>query len=78
MTLRDIKPGQIAIIKEINIEGPIKSRLMTLGLIKGTEVKVQRLAPLGDPMQIRVRGYDLSFRRSDAENIKVEYRKEVV
>ncbi len=72
MCLRDLKPGQSAIITEINLDGKLKSRLMTMGLINGTKVKLEKTAPLGDPIQIKVRGYNLSFRKSDAKYVEVD------
>ena len=72
MSLEELKPGQKAIIKDIKLDGRFKSRLMTMGLINGTEIEFKKRAPLGDPVQIKVRGYDLSFRNNDAKNIIVE------
>lgn len=71
-TLRDSKVGETATIKRLHGEGAIKRRIMDMGLTKGTEVHVRKLAPLGDPMELTVRGYELSVRRSDAEMIEIE------
>ena len=71
-TLRDVKIGQTAKIKRLHGEGAIKRRIMDMGLTKGTEVYVQKVAPLGDPMELTVRGYELSVRKGDAEMIEVE------
>ena len=71
-TLRDVKVGQTVTIKRLNGEGALKRRIMDMGLTKGTEVYVRKVAPLGDPMELTVRGYELSVRKSDAENIEVE------
>ena len=71
-TLRDVKIGQTAVIKRLHGEGALKRRIMDMGLTKGTEVYVRKVAPLGDPMELTVRGYELSVRKSDAENIEVE------
>ncbi|MCI5956023.1 MAG: ferrous iron transport protein A [Clostridiales bacterium] len=71
-TLRDVKVGQTVTIKRLNGEGALKRRIMDMGLTKGTEVYVRKVAPLGDPMELTVRGYELSVRKGDAENIEVE------
>ena len=71
-TLKEVKIGESAIIKRLHGEGALKRRIMDMGLIKGTEVYVRKVAPLGDPMELTVRGYELSVRKSDAENIEVE------
>ena len=71
-TLRDVKVGQTVPIKRLNGEGARKRRIMDMGLTKGTEVYVRKVAPLGDPMELTVRGYELSVRKGDAENIEVE------
>lgn len=71
-TLKDVKVGQSAKIKRLHGEGALKRRIMDMGLIKGTEVYVRKVAPLGDPMELTVRGYELSVRKGDAELIEVE------
>ena len=71
-TLRDVKVGQSAVIRRLNGEGALKRRIMDMGLTKGTEVFVRKVAPLGDPLELNVRGYELSIRKSDAEMIEVE------
>ena len=71
-TLRYVKIGQTAKIKRLHGEGAIKRRIMDMGLTKGTEVYVRKVAPLGDPMELTVRGYELSVRKGDAEMIEVE------
>lgn len=71
-TLREVGIGESAIIKRLHGEGALKRRIMDMGLTKGTEVYVRKVAPLGDPMELTVRGYELSVRKSDAENIEVE------
>ena len=70
-TLKDIKVGEHAVIKKLHGEGALKRRIMDMGLTKGTEVYVRKVAPLGDPMELTVRGYELSVRRADAELIEV-------
>ena len=71
-TLKEVRIGESAIIKRLHGEGALKRRIMDMGLTKGTEVYVRTVAPLGDPMELTVRGYELSVRKSDAENIEVE------
>ena len=70
-TLRDVKVGESAVIEKLHGEGAIKRRIKDMGLTKGTEVYVRKVAPLGDPMELTVRGYELSVRKGDAENIEV-------
>ncbi len=72
MTLKDVKCGQSAIVKKLNGEGPVKRRIMDMGITKGIEVYVRKVAPLGDPVEVTVRGYELSLRKDDAQNIEVE------
>ena len=71
-TLKQIPVGQSAVIKRLHGEGALKRRIMDMGLTKGTEVYVRKVAPLGDPMELTVRGYELSVRKGDAELIEVE------
>ena len=71
MTLNDITPGSTCTIKQLECEGEIRRRIMDMGLTKGVPVKVIKEAPLGDPIEVSVRGYSLSLRRSDAANIEV-------
>lgn len=72
MTLRDVKVGKTAKVIKLTGEGAIKRRIMDMGITKGVEIYVQKLAPLGDPIEITVRGYELSIRKADAEMIMVE------
>ena len=72
MTLRDVKIGDSAKVKKLNGEGAVKRRIMDMGITKGTDVYVRKVAPLGDPIEITVRGYELSIRKADAEMIEVE------
>lgn len=76
MTIKDMKVGECAIITKVGGEGPLRLRLLDMGLIPNTIVKVQKIAPLGDPIQIQVRGYELTLRKEDAEKIQV--KKEIV
>ena len=71
-TLRDVKIGETAVIEKLHGEGALKRRFMDMGLTKGTQVYVRKVAPLGDPMELTVRGYELSVRKADAELIEVK------
>ncbi len=71
-TLRDVPCGETVRVTKLTGEGPVKRRIMDMGLTKGVEVYIQKVAPLGDPMEIRVRGYEMSLRKADAEMIEVE------
>ena len=71
-TLRDLKVGDTATVVKLHGEGALKRRIMDMGLTKGTELCVRKVAPLGDPMELTVRGYELSVRKGDAELIEVE------
>lgn len=71
-TLRDIKAGQKATVKKLHGEGAIRRRIMDMGITRGTEVLVRKVAPLGDPIEVTVRGYELSLRKADAQFIDVE------
>ena len=71
MTLRDVKTGQTVTVQKISGEGAIKKRIMDMGITKGTEIYVRKVAPLGDPVEITVRGYELSLRKADSEIIEV-------
>ena len=71
-TLREVSVGETAVIKRLHGEGAVKRRIMDMGITKGVEVYVRKLAPLGDPIEITVRGYDLSIRKADADQIEVE------
>ena len=72
MTLKDVKVGKTVKVKKLNGEGPIKRRIMDMGITKGVEIYVRKVAPLGDPLEIYVRGYELSIRKADAEMIEIE------
>ena len=67
MTLKDAKIGQTVTVKKLGGEGAVKRRIMDMGLTKGAEVYIRKVAPLGDPIEITVRGYELSLRTADAE-----------
>ena len=72
MTLRDVKVGETARVRKLTGEGAVRRRIMDMGITKGVEVYVRKVAPLGDPVEITVRGYELSVRKTDAEMIEVE------
>ena len=72
MTLREAKPGFKVSVKKLSGQGPVKRRIMDMGITKGTDVAVRKVAPLGDPVELNVRGYELSLRKADAEMIEVE------
>ncbi len=72
MTLRNVKVGQTVHVQKLTGEGAIRRRIMDMGITKGVEIYVRKVAPLGDPVEITVRGYELSVRKADAEMIEVE------
>ena len=71
-TLKQVKIGGTARVIKLHGEGALKRRIMDMGITKGVEIKVRKVAPLGDPIEITVRGYELSLRKEDAETIEVE------
>ena len=71
MTLRDAKVGQTVKVLKLNGEGPVKRRIMDMGITKNVEIYIRKVAPLGDPVELTVRGYELSLRKADAEMIEV-------
>ena len=70
-TLSDVKPGQNATVVKLHGEGAVKRRIMDMGITKGVEITVRKVAPLGDPMELTVRGYELSIRKADAAAIEI-------
>lgn len=74
-TLKDVKVGQKALVTKLNGTGPVKRRIMDMGITKGVEVLIRKVAPLGDPIEVNVRGYELSLRKEEAEKIDVELVK---
>ena len=72
MTLRDVKTGQTVKVEKLNGVGAVKRRIMDMGITKGVEIYVRKVAPLGDPVEITVRGYELSVRKADAEMVQVK------
>ena len=71
-TLKDIKVGRSARVVKLHGEGPVRRRIMDMGITKGVEIYVRKVAPLGDPMELNLRGYELSLRKADADMIEVE------
>lgn len=71
-TLREVAIGENVTVKKLHGEGAVKRRIMDMGITKGTQVYVRKVAPLGDPVEITVRGYELSIRKADADMIEVE------
>ena len=71
-TLKEVPCGQTVKVTKLNGEGPVKRRIMDMGITKGVEIYVRKVAPLGDPVEVTVRGYELSLRNADAEMICVE------
>ena len=70
-TLKDAKIGERVIVKRLNGEGPIRRRIMDMGITKGVEIYIRKVAPLGDPLELTLRGYALTLRRADAELIEL-------
>ena len=71
-TLKNVPVGSTVTVTKLNDEGAVKRRIMNMGLTKGTQVFVRKVAPLGDPIEVTVRGYELSIRKADAEMVEVE------
>ena len=71
-TLKNVAVGQTVTVKKLTGEGPVKRRIMDMGITKGVEIYVRKVAPLGDPVEVTVRGYELALRKADAERIEVE------
>ena len=71
-TLREVACGQTVTVKKLSGAGPVKRRIMDMGITKGVDIYVRKVAPLGDPIEVTVRGYELSLRKADAEMIEVE------
>ena len=71
-TLRQVKVGETVTVVKLHGEGAVRRRIMDMGITKGTQVYVRKVAPLGDPIEVNVRGYELSLRKADAQMIEVE------
>ena len=72
-TLKDVKVGETVTVIKLNGTGPLKRRIMDMGITKGTTLYIRKVAPLGDPIEITVRGYELYIRKADAENIIIDF-----
>lgn len=72
MTLKEVGCGQTVTVKKLNGDGPVKRRIMDMGITKGIAVYVRKVAPLGDPIEVTVRGYELSLRKADAGMVEIE------
>jgi len=72
MTLNELKIGGTAVVKKVGGEGAVRRRIMDMGVTKGVQVTLRKVAPLGDPMEITLRGYELSIRKADAAMIEIE------
>ena len=70
-TLKDVKVGETVTVTKLHGEGPVKRRMMDMGITKGVELYVRKVAPLGDPVELNIRGYEMSVRKADAEIIEV-------
>ena len=71
-TLREVKIGESVKVKALKGEGPVRRRIMDMGITKGVEINLRKVAPRGDPIEVNVRGYELTLRKSEAEKIEVE------
>ncbi len=71
-TLNQLEPGERATIVKVGGEGPVRRRILDMGVVSGAEIEVVRVAPLGDPVEFRIKGYNLSLRKSEAKSIQVE------
>lgn len=71
-TLRDAKVGEAVTVVRLNGQGALKRRIMDMGVTKGTDILVRKVAPLGDPVEVNIRGYELSLRKADCEMVEVE------
>lgn len=71
-TLKDVKVGEAVIVTKVQGDGPVRRRIMDMGITKGVEIFVRKVAPLGDPMELNLRGYELTLRRADASMIEVK------
>ena len=71
-TLKDVKVNGTAIVVKVHGEGPVRRRIMDMGITKGVLITVRKVAPLGDPMELNLRGYELSLRKADAEMVEIE------
>ncbi len=71
-TLKDVKVNETAVVVKVHGDGPVRRRIMDMGITKGVEIYVRKVAPLGDPMELNLRGYELTLRRADADMVEIE------
>lgn len=71
-TLKEMKPGETAVVKKVHGEGSLRRRILDMGIIRGTQLEMVKKAPLGDPIEIKIKGYDLSLRQTEAALVEVE------
>ena len=71
-TLREVRPGETVTVLRLHGEGPVRRRIMDMGITKGVEIFVRKVAPLGDPIELNIRGYELSIRKADAEMVEIQ------
>ena len=71
-TLKDVGVGETCVVKRLHGDGPVKRRIMDMGITRGVEIYIRKVAPLGDPVELTVRGYELSLRKADAEMVEIE------
>ena len=71
-TLREVRPGETVTVLRLHGEGPVKRRIMDMGITKGVEIFVRKVAPLGDPIELNIRGYELSIRKADDEMVEIQ------
>lgn len=71
-TLKDVKVGETVKVVKVHGEGPVRRRIMDMGITKGVEIYVRKMAPLGDPIEVFVRGYELTLRKADAQMVEIE------
>lgn len=72
MTLRDLRPGDEGVVLSIGEKGPLRRRIMDMGVTPGAEIRVVKVAPLGDPIEVTIRGYELSLRKEEASQIQIQ------
>lgn len=71
-TLKEMKPGEIAVVKKVHGEGGLRRRILDMGIIRGSQLEMVKKAPLGDPIEVKIKGYDLSLRQTEAALVEVE------
>ena len=71
-TLKEMKPGEIAVVKKVHGEGSLRRRILDMGIIRGSQLEMVKKAPLGDPIEVKIKGFDLSLRQTEAALVEVE------